>query len=423
MQLTIHRGTHEIGGSCVELVSKNARILIDIGLPLNDEALRSAKKLSKQQLLEQEILPGIQGLYDNPDFDAVLISHAHLDHYGLLSYVHKDIPVYVSKGAEKLINLTSILNNQLTPLSDKTQTVVPWKSFLVKDVKITAYLMDHSGFDSLAFLIEADGKRIFYTGDFRAHGRKKVVFENLLKNPVKDIDYLITEGTMLSRENEVYKTEVDLEKELSDYLKHDNKLTLLSCSSQNIDRLVSAYRACLKTNTLFVIDPYTACILDSLKDVSGGIPQYDWKDNVIKILFLPNKHTKRVLEELGLYRFGSAKITLDEIVGQKQKMLIKDSYTMRNILRNKNLLSNRTLIYSQWEGYLNERLQNFWKTNEVDIVQQHVSGHAYFEDIQKLADSLDPKFVIPIHTEFPEKFKNLKGHNIKYLKDGQKVEL
>jgi len=36
MKLIIHRGTHEIGGSCIELVSANSRILLDFGLPLVD---------------------------------------------------------------------------------------------------------------------------------------------------------------------------------------------------------------------------------------------------------------------------------------------------------------------------------------------------------------------------------------------------
>lgn len=36
MKLTIHRGTHEIGGSCLELSSNSGRtrVIIDIGLPL-----------------------------------------------------------------------------------------------------------------------------------------------------------------------------------------------------------------------------------------------------------------------------------------------------------------------------------------------------------------------------------------------------
>ena len=35
MQLTVHRGAHEIGGNCVEISYEESRIILDIGLPLN----------------------------------------------------------------------------------------------------------------------------------------------------------------------------------------------------------------------------------------------------------------------------------------------------------------------------------------------------------------------------------------------------
>lgn len=65
MKLTIYRGTHEIGGSCVELATKNTRILIDIGLPLVDEEGQSFNlgnylKLSKAELVEKDITKDIQ---------------------------------------------------------------------------------------------------------------------------------------------------------------------------------------------------------------------------------------------------------------------------------------------------------------------------------------------------------------------------
>ena len=68
MKLTIHRGTHEIGGSCIELKAKNARIVLDIGMPLVDERreqfdFRPYRKLSGPQLIEKKILPDVAGLY------------------------------------------------------------------------------------------------------------------------------------------------------------------------------------------------------------------------------------------------------------------------------------------------------------------------------------------------------------------------
>ena len=37
--------------------------------------------------------------------------------------------------------------------------------------------MDHSAFDAYAFLVEAEGRSLFYSGDFRIHGRKQRVFD------------------------------------------------------------------------------------------------------------------------------------------------------------------------------------------------------------------------------------------------------
>ena len=69
MILTIHRGTREIGGSCIELATENTRILIDIGLPLVDEEGQSIKlgnylDLSKAELIEKKLAKDIPGLYN-----------------------------------------------------------------------------------------------------------------------------------------------------------------------------------------------------------------------------------------------------------------------------------------------------------------------------------------------------------------------
>ena len=37
MKVCIHRGTKQIGGSCIELVHDGVRIVLDVGLPLDGE--------------------------------------------------------------------------------------------------------------------------------------------------------------------------------------------------------------------------------------------------------------------------------------------------------------------------------------------------------------------------------------------------
>ena len=48
------------------------------------------------------------------------------------------------------------------------------------DFKVTAYNVDHSAYDSLAFVIEAEGKRLLYSGDLRMHGRKPGMAKRLI---------------------------------------------------------------------------------------------------------------------------------------------------------------------------------------------------------------------------------------------------
>lgn len=152
-ELTIHRGTHEIGGSCIELCSSsgNTRIILDIGLPLVNKDMspfdwNAHRKSTLPQLLEQKIVPSIDGLYENdePTVSAVVLSHAHLDHYGLLRFVHSDIPIYMSVGTKSLAEVSNVFLNTDVK-SDRIETFKMLQTFKVGEFAITPYLMDHFG--------------------------------------------------------------------------------------------------------------------------------------------------------------------------------------------------------------------------------------------------------------------------------------
>ncbi len=426
MKLIIHRGAKEIGGSCVEIQSGGSRILIDFGMPLvnkNREPFDSASIAGKsvEELKKEKTLPDIKGLYkgEKPQIDCILISHSHLDHYGLLNFANPEIPIYISEGARELVKVTNTFMNKGIYLSN-AKIVKNKMPFCIKDFEVTPYLVDHSGFDAMAFLIEAEGKRVFYSGDFRGHGRKKTLFDQLIKNPPKDIDCLLMEGSTLGRNEMLYKNEPAIEARIAEILDGQNNITFLFASPQNIDRLVSAYLACLRTETTFVIDIYAAYILQRLEKVSKRIPQWNWEKIRVKFFqYHANKLAEAGYKEL-LYIYNRRKIEMDEINDKKNKilMLARDNSIFPHIVDNLITTEGAKIIYSMWEGYLTEKFQDYCRDKRIEIERVHTSGHAILSDLQRFAKALKPKSLVPIHTFGSEKYQEL-FENVKTVKDGE----
>jgi ribonuclease J len=98
-----------------------------------------------------------------------------------------------------------------------------------------------------ALEIEADGRRVFYSGDLRAHGRKSKLFESMVKNPPKNIDTMLMEGSSLGRltDGQSFPTEEALEGIFVARFQATSGMALVACSAQNIDRVVTVFRAAL----------------------------------------------------------------------------------------------------------------------------------------------------------------------------------
>lgn len=177
MRFTIHRGSHQVGGSCVEINHRDATILLDLGLPL-DYDVSEDPELHLPLPLFDNLRKGEKTV------DAVILSHAHLDHYGLAHMLPKRVPVYCGNASAELMAITGIMSPQKTqPI--QFNTFEAWKPFQIGAFLVTPYLMDHSAFDAYGFLISAGGKSLFYTGDFRGHGRKAKLLKRFVKNHQK----------------------------------------------------------------------------------------------------------------------------------------------------------------------------------------------------------------------------------------------
>ena len=119
MKFKIHRGTQEIGGSCVEVWTASTRILLDFGMPLVEKDgkefdFKKYKDLAVEELITKGVLPDVKGLYKDADslIDGVIISHPHQDHYGLSNYINRNIKPYIGEAAHKIIEISNIFMSQ-----------------------------------------------------------------------------------------------------------------------------------------------------------------------------------------------------------------------------------------------------------------------------------------------------------------------
>lgn len=413
MRFRIHRGTKEIGGNCIELQSGSSIILLDLGQPLN------AAKPSAEHL------PSIAGLEDgsNADLLGIIISHPHIDHFGLLPYAASTIPVHIGSDAKRILEAAAPFLGSPPP----SQSMIGYfdrRPFEVGPFKITPFLMDHSAFDAYALLVEAGGYRLFYSGDFRGHGRKSQAFEAFLRQPPSAVDALLMEGTNIGRRrSEPYPSEADLESEIARSMSTNEGIVLANFSGQNIDRLVTFFEASKRANRTLIVDVYVAHILRSL-----GINSLPTPSPSDLRVYLPKRQKARIIR-MKLFDlvepFRAARIYERELSANPNKWTMLFRTSMIEELEAMRCLKGGALIYSLWPGYLERDrhdLRHWAEEMGLQFIIHHTSGHAHLEDLRRFAEAIRPKALIPIHTVEPGEYRKIYDGVIE-LDDGEWLDM
>lgn len=138
LNLTVHKGTSEIGGTCIELSRGKGKLVLDIGLPLAEGSCPVDLSMIKP--------------------DAVIVSHPHQDHYGLVEDLDRDVPVFMGELSRNLIEATRVFLHQ-PPLDKNFQYFKAWQPFETCGFTVTPYLVDHSAADAYGFLIDDGNHR------------------------------------------------------------------------------------------------------------------------------------------------------------------------------------------------------------------------------------------------------------------------
>ena len=391
MQITIYRAT-QIGGQITRISTAHASIIIDLGHNLPNHA-------------EDE------DAYDNDraiaeitkDCSAILYTHYHGDHIGLFHHVPNNIPQYIGEVAKQVVcrkykqlcclrapSLQQKYCRALT-VASKMHTFHENQTLHFGDIIVTPYFASHSAYDAYMFLIEADGKRILHTGDFRGHGYLSKGLLPIIQKYIGQVDALIIEGTMLARKDETILTERALSQKAAELIK-EHKYVFVHCSSTDMERLASFKNA---TRSMFpkrplLADEYQKDILALFSETAGKkSPCFDF--GKIYTYSEKNPKLKAWMQEKGFTMFIRASASFNRLLDLILPMLPVEGKPL--------------LIYSMWDGYINrDDTRNedyvYLQKRFAEVVQLHTSGHATADTLRRVCELTNPRLaILPIHRD------------------------
>lgn len=403
MTITIHRGIDQIGGCITEIASASGtKIIIDLGHNLPEGENRNNDPLEKAENIDP-ILKGV---------NAVFYTHSHGDHVGFEAYVaEKGIPQYIGKLSKKLLLLQrgNILyyhpSLELRASKKAIESFITYdadKPVKVGDITVTPYYVSHSAPDAYMFVVECDGHTVLHTGDFRDHGYRGKGLEPTIQKYItpRHIDILITEGTMLCRDDGRMISEEQLCKQATELIRK-HKYVFFMCTTQDADRISSINHATdIVKGRRMLVDGYQYKVLEAFEEELGQGKFFRYQYNR-KCYY--RKHWDYVL---------------DKDCKRGFTMLVRNNRNMRKSLDEMMPLLDKEqcyLVYSQFKGYIDPKHPAFMQSTydfihsyDWHITYLHTSGHALRETLEMVCKKVNPKLaIIPIHREAGSDFRNL----------------
>jgi len=482
-KITFHGGVKEIGGNKFLVEDKGTKIFMDFGMNFSaenqyfSEYLKARGSNSLIDMIELGLLPNIKGLYrkdyakhmgfgdEDTEINAVLLTHAHLDHCAYIKYLRPDITIYCSEESKLIMQnfdetgtgeqyLTlkekfgfhegvkgstkgKMVKNSDVTMPRNIKVFESYKEFPIDSIKVTPLPVDHSISGVHGFILETSNGMIANTADLRFHGRRKKDTEKFVeKCSEASLDLLLCEGTRIDEDSSL--TEFDVEKRVIDIVNDTKKLVICGYPIRDLDRLQSFYLAAKETGRDLVIEPKLAYLLKLFSDSTKLKDLYPSPtDKHIKI-YMPKGEwglidkdidvfTRKLLDEdyhIWAREFLDYDNQIDyrDVSKNQSKMMFSLSdFKLQELIDIKpdegsNYIRSLTEPFDPEMEFKEKRIKNWFRkfgliSSEKEWQQVHVSGHGDGEQIKKVIDGAKAKKLIPIHTEHEDHFDSL-HHNV-----------
>ena len=466
--ITFHGGVNDIGGNKFLVESKDTKIFMDFGMSFTQEGQFFSQFLgprtsnSLNDMFELGILPKIKGLYrrdyakhmdfdgtEDTEIDAVLLTHAHVDHCAYIPYLRPDIPIYCSEESKLIMqNFDETGSDQYLTLKERFQihegkkgammrssgdrVKIPRrielfesnKKFSIDSIDVEPLPVDHSIPGVHAFILHTADGSIGNTADLRFHGRRKDDTEKFVQRCAEsDLDVLLCEGTRVDAPPSI--TEYDVETKITNIVNDTKNLAICGYPVRDLDRLLSFYIAAKNTNRDLVIDMKQAYLLKLFHDSTNLRGKYPAPtDDNIKIYIqrgkwgLIDKDIGKFTEKIFLEDYGtwqkefldySNRVDYRDIAkNQNQYIFYCSDFRLQDLIDIKPA-EGSSYVRSLTEPFNDEMIikekqiknwfVHFGVINREDNWHQvHVSGHGDGEQIKHVVENTNSKKLIPIHT-------------------------
>ncbi len=475
-KITFYGGVHEIGGNKFLIEDKGTRIFLDFGMQMgkvNDyfsEFMKPRVLNGMGDLFEFGLLPPLKGLYrqdyskhmgfdgdEDTAFDAVILTHAHVDHGAYVHYIRPEIPVHCSEatklilqglqetgGKEEYITFKrnfQIYKNKKGEMSrgkgenyQEPRNISVFengKKFTIDSMEVEPLAVDHSLPGVTGLILHTSKGSVAYTADLRFHGRRSSDTEKFVERcGDSDLDILLCEGTRVTET--CSKTEYNVEQEAKDIVKKTSQLVVAGYPGRDLDRFLSFYNAAKECERDLVIDLKQAYLLKLFQSSEYWNRIFPTpNDKKIKI-FIPRKSWGLIDKDSGTWTKKQQQEDYDkwerEFLGydnavdyryvssnQGDLIFYCSDYQLQQLIdirpnEGTSYIRSSTEPYDDEMELKEDRVKGWLRhfrliSSEKDWTYNHVSGHASGDQIKKIIEGAKARNLVPVHTEHEEYHK------------------
>jgi len=439
VKLSFYGGIGEIGGNKILLEDNKRKLFLDFGYPYSkyrvfyEEYLKPRPGAGLLDLLVMGLLPQLEGIYRTDlgmeslwqqfrrtehyrkleDIDGILLTHAHLDHSGHISFLREDIPIYttattafiakamqdsgkapfdqqvcyfaarveeclegwrqgayvVSSGADRQRRFCVADKLELSEEAEKSWGKATRRkkldSQLLENIdkcgfNLRCFPVDHSIPGACCWGIETSSGWVIYSGDLRLHGRHGELTESMIREAARlRPRALILEGTNVDKTSNVYEQEV-----YENGYKAINGargLVIADFSPRDVNRLLTFLQIARDTKRKLTILPKDAYLLKTMRLLDPEIPDIAREDAIA--IYQETTASKSPDTWLrNIYQDYSGKVVLAKDVSSNQEdFILCFSFWDLNELPSIQPRAGSLYVFSSSEPHNEEQEMDFWR--------------------------------------------------------------